>query len=108
MIYLKTKPQRYIPYPRTIVDKSEENATPAFSVNVSSEQGILSIESNKELHSVSVYNRMGVLVGARKLDAKRITIPSYELGMTSQDIYLLVFQGQDGEICNGKIFHQTN
>ena len=108
VIYLKTKPQRYIPYPRTIVDKSEENATPAFSVNVSSEQGILSIESNKELHSVSVYNRMGVLVGARKLDAKRITIPSYELGMTSQDIYLLVFQGQDGEICNGKIFHQTN
>lgn len=110
VIYLKTKPQRYIPYPypRVPFDTPEENNTPSLSVNICSEQGVLSIESNKELHSVSVYNKMGVLVGTRKLGAKQITIPPYELGMNSQDVYLLVFQAQDGEIFNGKIFHRIN
>lgn len=76
VIYLKTKPQRCIPYLlSSTFDTPEENDTPSLSVNICSEQGVLSIESNKELHSVSVYNKMGVLVGTRKLGAKQITIP---------------------------------
>ena len=103
VIYLKAKPL-YIIYPPIITPQNAVNEEAnVLSVSVRNEYGTLQIEANKDVSALSVYDKMGVLISTKVIEAKSTTIPINELSVTSQDIYTLVFYGIDGEVCSKKM-----
>lgn len=103
VIYLKAKPL-YIIYPPIIIPQNAVNEEAnVLSVSVRNEYGTLQIEANKDVSALSVYDKMGVLISTKVIEAKSTTIPINELNVTSQDIYTLVFYGIDGEVCSKKM-----
>ena len=102
VVYFKAKPQ-YLTYPPISYESATYNVPIALSVTVRHEMGTLQIKANKELSSLYVYDKMGVLVGSKAIEAKQATIPTNELGISSRDLYSIVFYGKDGEVYSAKI-----
>lgn len=102
VVYFKAKPQ-YLIYPPISYESATYNVPIALSVTVRHEMGTLQIKANKELSSLYVYDKMGVLVGSKAIEAKQATIPTNELGISSRDLYSIVFYGKDGEVYSAKI-----